>query len=110
MDIKTVIAGLDNVKENNQKWRGEFSREKDIAVKEEELVKAKIQRCKRERILPELIEGYQKPPGMPFDDYILKADNILSHLRDKLCSQAQHDPDNVTVLENHTVTHVNRLK
>ena len=41
--------------------------------------------------------------------YILKADNILSHLRDKLCSRAHKDPDNVTILENHTVTHVNRF-
>ena len=70
---------------------------KDIAVLEENLIRAKIQRCKRERILPELIEGYQKPPGIPYDDYILKADKErLSQLEAELWDMHHRgvtDPD-----------------
>ena len=74
LQIETVRAGLENVRENDHKWRGDFARAKDMTVERENLTQAKIMRCKREKILPELTERFQRPEGMPYDDYVNKYD------------------------------------
>ena len=74
LHIETVLAGLENVKQNDQKWRGDFAKVKDMNNERENLIQAKILRCKREKILPELINGFQRPEGMPYDEYLNKAD------------------------------------
>ena len=40
--------------------------------------------------------------------YILKADNILSHLRQKILDAAEKLPNKVRVYENHSVTQIDR--
>ena len=78
MEHGIIVAGLENVKKNDQKWRAAFAQEVDLGIKEERLKRDKIARCKRERILPEHEGGgYRfnaRPNNVSLDDYIFKID------------------------------------